>query len=867
MPVSFHPHPKASNPENTLDDLLRKYRRPSNPTPIMLEVLNDPDSYAVILGALRRQISLIKCRSREFEDGQVTVYDRALLILSDYGQTVTDPGALELYLTEYLGVVPIASLVDGKDAVAKQVQLQNVLDRGMHLLPAVQAAHGKRDTAATAPTEFKRERESSSSPFNIDNVYERIYRYPEENAKSTIPPAGSMQAREPDNRVTRLLEVYQRAKDDYLTTKERDGVESLDAVRFLRDSAENALRYLHANGQQDHPWMRDLEQTFAIAREKTEQLLGGRKRHFDDDNRKWVSNLPCPLHSLEMASFRPPLAGPASNESSGSSSSQVQYTPDSDGSDDVQASRNREGLWKLQTDFGSVQDRFSEDDVDEYNYDDEAQPKFTRPKVPKYTPVEEQQVVKKFDRRLVPFLALLYLLSFLDRSNIGNAKIAGLMEDLKLSSSQYEWLLTAFYITYILFEWMTLLYRVFPAHVYISLCVCGWGLVASFQSLVNSFGALVFLRAVLGITEAAFGPGIPFYLSLFYKREELALRTGLFISAAPLASSFASSLAWLIVKSSSDGPIAPWRSLFLVEGFPSVIVAVFAWIMIPDAPGSAAFLEPRQRMVAQLRMGESANPKYPTYRRRFNWGEVGKTLADPKAYITAFMFFSCNVAFSSMPVFLPTILQDMGYTPTNSQALSAPPYLFAFITVLITAYLSDRARMRSPYLITHSLISCTAYSTIALIGTFHSSIPTSLSTTICYLCVYPATAGFFSAITLIITWSMDNRVANEGKGASVAILNFIGQCGPLLGTRLYPASDGPLYVRGMSVCAGFMGLVAVLAVALRVLLRRANERRLNGEDVMGDGTDRELEGLIFGSGEDGLGSGRGGQGTVYTYII
>ncbi|KAL4951848.1 major facilitator superfamily domain-containing protein [Aspergillus filifer] len=565
-----------------------------------------------------------------------------------------------------------------------------------------------------------------------------------------------------------------------------------------------------------------------------------------------------------MASFRPPWAGPASNESSGSSPSHVQYTPDSGSSDNGQASRNHEGLWKLQTDFGSVDDQFSEDDIDEYNYNDEAQPKFSRPRVPKYTPVEEQQIVKRFDRRLVPFLALLYLLSFLDRSNIGNAKIAGLMEDLKLSSSQYEWLLTAFYITYILFEWMTLLYRVFPAHVYISLCVCGWGLVASFQSLASSFGAMVFLRAVLGITEAAFGPGVPFYLSLFYKREELALRTGLFISAAPLASSFASSLAWLIVKSSSGGPIAPWRSLFLVEGFPSVIVAVFAWFMIPDAPGSAAFLEPRQRMVAQLRMGESANPKYPTYRRRFNWGEVGKTLADPRAYITAFMFFSCNVAFSSMPVFLPTILQDMGYSSTNSQALSAPPYLFAFIIVLITAYLSDRARTRSPYLIIHSLISCTAYAIIALIGTFHSSIPTSLSTTIRYLCVYLAVAGFFSAITLIITWTMDNRVANEGKGASVAILNVIGQCGPLLGTRLYPDTDGPLYVKGMSVCAGFMGLVAVLAFALRISLRKANETVQRGEDV-GDGTDREREGLIFGSFEDGPGTGE--QKTPFTYII
>lgn len=160
------------------------------------------------------------------------------------------------------------------------------------------------------------------------------------------------------------------------------------------------------------------------------------------------------------------------------------------------------------------------------------------------------------------FCGLRYANARIRNTDIGNAKIAGLDQDLHLSSSQYEWVLTAFYITYILFEWMTLMYRVVPPHIYISLCVCGWGLIASFQCLVTSFGGLFALRALLGITEAAFGPGVPFYLSLFYRREELAFRNGLFISAAPLATTFASSLAWLIVKLSSNGPISRGASCF-----------------------------------------------------------------------------------------------------------------------------------------------------------------------------------------------------------------------------------------------------------------------------------------------------------------
>lgn len=509
-----------------------------------------------------------------------------------------------------------------------------------------------------------------------------------------------------------------------------------------------------------------------------------------------------------------------------------------------------------------------------YNSDEELEGKY-RPagSLHHCTAEEERQVVRTFDRKLVPFLALLYLLSFLDRSNIGNARIAGLTDDLNLSSSQYEWLLTAFYITYILFEWMTLMYRLVPAHIYIPICVCGWGLAASFQSLSTSFWSMVFLRALLGITEAAFGPGVPFYLSLFYKREELAFRNGLFISAAPLASSFASSLAWLIIKLSSDGPIAPWRTLFLIEGFPSVIVAVFAWMLIPDSPGTARFLTPRLKKVAELRLGPS---KIDIHEQKpFDWREVRKALIDPKSYLMAFMFFSCNVAFSSMPVFLPTIIKDMGYSPVTSQALSAPPYLFAFFIVLITAYLSDRHRCRSPFLIIHALLSSTAYLIIALTGHFHTHLPPSLHTSIRYLCVYPAISGFFASITLIITWSMDNRTAKEGKGTSIAILNIVGQCGPLLGTRLYPTSDGPWYVCGMATCSFFMVLVAILAFALRVILVRENlgvglsffggSRAGAGphQCEVGDGRGRELELEAYGHGgerEGLMGSGDGGDG-------
>ncbi|MCJ1328643.1 hypothetical protein MMC10_005320 [Thelotrema lepadinum] len=459
----------------------------------------------------------------------------------------------------------------------------------------------------------------------------------------------------------------------------------------------------------------------------------------------------------------------------------------------------------LSLDDGSVSGQDSSTQLQEKNT-------FTLP-----TPEEEAAVLKKLDRHLVLFLALLYMLSFLDRSNIGNAKIAGLTDDLRLDSSEYEWVLTAFYITYILFEWMTLLYRIIPPHIYISICVAGWGLVASLQSFATSFAALLILRALLGVSEAAFGPGVPFYLSFFFNREELAFRTGLFISAAPLATSFASSLAWLILKAGNSVPISNWRLLFLLEGFPSVIIAFFAWYYIPDSPSQAKFLDEREKEVAVFRLNNGAKAKDSGRQTGLQWGEVLKTLTDPKSYLTALMFFSCNVAFSSLPPFLPQVIKEMSYSPLTSQALSAPPYLFSFGIVILTARLSDRARLRSPYVIFHAALGSAGYFWLALSG--YLQLPPFAR----YLGVFGAAAGFFSAVTLVITWTMDNRRAAEGKGTGVVIMNIVGQLGPLVGTHLYPDDDAPYYVKGMLICGIFMSTVGVLAWILRRILRRENE--------------------------------------------
>ena len=330
---------------------------------------------------------------------------------------------------------------------------------------------------------------------------------------------------------------------------------------------------------------------------------------------------------------------------------------------------------------------------------------------------------------------------------------------------------------------------------------------------------------------------VPFYMTFFYRRSELAYRVGLQISAAPLATSFASSLAWAIVKLSKNGPIEPWRALFLFEGFPSIITAIFAWYFIPDSPETARYLTTRQRKVARLRLQEEQqhdtsdilNEKPTTSKQhifaRLRSSKTIETLSGPIPWLQALIFLSINVSFASLPVFLPTVIRSMNFSALTSQILSAPPYLLSFAFVLLIGRLSDSIPdSRGICLMACSGLSATSYFIIALFGWLASSnsISGRLSVIVRYVAIYGAAIGLFSSVVLIITWNLNNQPSRKEKGLAMMVMNVVGQCGPLIGVNLFPKHDGPHYVSGMLVSGFFMLGVVMLAALLRWTLGRRN---------------------------------------------
>lgn len=155
------------------------------------------------------------------------------------------------------------------------------------------------------------------------------------------------------------------------------------------------------------------------------------------------------------------------------------------------------------------------------------------------TPEEEAAVIRKLDWRLIPLVFFLYMLSVLDRSNLGNAKLAGMEDDIDLSGFRYNWLGTIFYIAYILSQWLLMGWKQFPPHIWCASVVFLWGFIASVQAAVFNWGGLLACRFFLGVAEAAYGPGVPLYLTYFYPREKVGFRHGVFIAGAAMGLSSA----------------------------------------------------------------------------------------------------------------------------------------------------------------------------------------------------------------------------------------------------------------------------------------------------------------------------------------
>ncbi|KAK5169343.1 uncharacterized protein LTR77_005318 [Saxophila tyrrhenica] len=419
------------------------------------------------------------------------------------------------------------------------------------------------------------------------------------------------------------------------------------------------------------------------------------------------------------------------------------------------------------------------------------------------TTEQEASIRKHFDRRVVPIVCTLYVLSYLDRGNIGNAKTAGADEDLGLDDSEWTWVLNAFYICYVCFEWTTILWKIFPAHIYVAALCLLWGACAMSAGSVQDMSHLIACRAFLGIFEASFGAGAPYFLSLFYQRTELAFRTSLLLGMAPLANTFASALAYGI--SQIQGSLAPWRLIFLIEGAPTVLFAPVVFFLLPDSPGTAKFLTEEEQRHALERFKTLDH----TAKNHIHWKQFLAGATDYRNIMHMLIHFMCNFSFAGLSNFLPTIVEGMGYESINAQGLTAPVYFTSFLCCVAAALISDRWGKRGFVIMAFAGTGCIGYLLLAALE--HERYNN-------------------------ITWLLNNNTNESKRGAGLAILAIFGQCSSFLSSAMFPDADAPFFVKGNAIGCGFTGSIVLLAAGLYFRMRYLNKQK---DALHGTATDNE----------------------------
>ncbi|KAF1985931.1 phthalate transporter [Aulographum hederae CBS 113979] len=426
---------------------------------------------------------------------------------------------------------------------------------------------------------------------------------------------------------------------------------------------------------------------------------------------------------------------------------------------------------------------------------------------------EEKKLVRKIDLFLMPMLWIMYILNYVDRTNIGNAKIAGMDRDLGLDDGEYAWVLSIFFFGYLIMEVPSnmVLSRSRPS-IFLPGIMLVWGILATAMSASNTYGAMLGFRFVLGCIESGFFPGVLFLMSCWYKSNEVGKRFAIFYTAAVLSGAFGGIIAGAITGH-LDGAhgIAGWKWLFIVEGSATIGVSIIAFFVLLDFPATSKKLTLRERQLATVRILKDGIDSGTANKadRLTHWQAFKAAIADPRTYFFLLLFI-LDVSSGTISYFIPTITKSLGYTSVKAQFMTVPIYVVASVVLNIAAYSSDRTGDRRWHITGALILGCVC--AIVCCGVHN---PTVRYVMVCFLA-----AGIWTALPLILSWtSATIGLPAEKRAIVLALVNAFGNFSSVYGSRIWPSKDAPGYLIGFGATAGFLGAGALMAVMIPILMR------------------------------------------------
>jgi MFS family permease len=376
-----------------------------------------------------------------------------------------------------------------------------------------------------------------------------------------------------------------------------------------------------------------------------------------------------------------------------------------------------------------------------------------------------KRVIGKVARRLVPFMGLLYFINYLDRTNIGFARLT-MSKDLHLDATMFGLASGLFFIGYLVFEVPSnlLLHRI-GASRWMARILVSWGIVAGAMTFVPSVGWLYALRVLLGIAEAGFFPGMILFLTYWFPRRERARVTGLFLVAIPLSSALGSPISGAILQY-ADGlfGLAGWRLTFLFEALPAIILGVVCWFYLTDRPADARWLNDKERAWLTSTMDGEAEETTEHY----GWS-LRRSLTSPRVLALAFVYFGVVYGLYALGFFLPGIVEGFSKTFGTSFSLfqtgliTGIPYLVGVVAMVLWSRHSDAKNERVWHTAGAALLGAV---TIPVALYLQSPFAVMVAVTLCAIGIFGALPVFWPLPSVFLT--------GTAAAAGIALINSLG---------------------------------------------------------------------------------------------
>jgi D-galactonate transporter len=425
---------------------------------------------------------------------------------------------------------------------------------------------------------------------------------------------------------------------------------------------------------------------------------------------------------------------------------------------------------------------------------------------------EEDAVWSKITWRVMPVILIAYSMAFLDRINVGYAKLT-MQQDLQFSDAVYGLGAGIFFITYLIFEVPSNLWleKIGARLSFLRIMVL-WGLTSAATAWVATPTQFYIVRLLLGVFEAGFFPGVILYLTYWYPSHRRGRVTGLFLFGMPITGAIGGPLSGWIMKN-WDGVSGwhGWQWLFVLEGIPTVLIGFIVYFLLANKPAEAKFLsEHEKRVVVRVMDADQKGAAVPHHH-----GKLAAAFADPKTWVLAFVYFVCAAAVYTLTFWMPTMVKALGVKDIASIGwYTSIPFVCGSIAVLVLSRSSDHFKERRMHVAIPLMLGVMAlYATAFLTDSF---VPAMVMLSVAAALIFGGGALF---------WSIPpTYLSREAAATGIAVISSLGILGGFVSPTLIGyvktvtgSINNGLLVMTLLTCAG--GLTLLLAVpksALRV---------------------------------------------------